>query len=402
MKAGEDESNQIQSINDITKARQLIGGLIALLAAETETRRNDEEVVNDTTYFGTLTAVIGVAAKSIAARNVGAGVAGISAATGGHYQLDKQKTAFKKALSNAQCVRAKLNDLDEDAYELFPDQMLGKDDDTGADYDKLYAKIPSLTYDRYLDIVSTLSDDLDGISTASGSLSDVQNLAGSIRDAAQKADSLKANEAGRAQAAQDKVQKDGVEVAHKQADLASAQATALSTRGGVEKSSSDRERAVAQAEAADADVIRAKQRIASIETTRDQAITERDELNRRLANARKGDAESLEKAQSVLNGFDAERLKAQNDFNAAYTAAAAARSAAAEAELKTNDAVARSRRAEDEVSAAKQRLAYAESVLRKSAIAADPASEPKRTAFLLSVINFKTDTELCTKVTVSK
>ena len=298
---GQKKDNASQSINDITSARYLIDGSVALLSTATEERRNGEELVNDTTYFGTLIAVIGVAAKSIAARNVGAGVAGISSATGAHYQLDKQKTAFKKALSSAQCLQSRLNGLDQATYELFPNQILGKDGDT--DYDKLYATIPGLTYERYLDIVSQLSDDLDGISTASGSLSEVQGIADAIRDAAKKAEDVKTGgDTGRAQDAQDQLDNADVELSHAKADLTIAQAQAnLMPPGRASTAGRD--------EAAEtlAHVLMAQQRL--------------------------------------------ERLQKERD---------------------------------------------------KAAQAADPSAEPKRTAFLLAVVNFKAGAELCTKVSVNK
>jgi hypothetical protein len=173
------------SITDVDQARRLLDGLMVVLSDGRDKRNQYQDAINEFVFYGILTAVVGIAAKSIAARNVGGGVAGIGSAVDGHYKLDQQSLAFAKAYTRAGCVLNALNVIDLQTYALFDGQPLGPAGTVNIDDE--YSNIPNNTISAVQDIGKLLRNDLKSISTKSGSLSDIQKTATDIRAAAEAA-----------------------------------------------------------------------------------------------------------------------------------------------------------------------------------------------------------------------
>ncbi|RDS82225.1 hypothetical protein DWU98_09310 [Dyella monticola] len=185
---GQTPSKSIQTVDD---AKLLIDALDRQLQHETDTRRETELAFDDASFFGALAAVGGIAGKSIAARNIGGGIAGLSAAISGHYNPKAQRIAFTQAWAQTRCLKSALNGIDTDTYNTFQ-KPLGSvgDTTTGAkavSADQAYSNIPQITYDRVGDIVFQLINGLDNIETSTPSLSDIRSVAMQVSDAAKSA-----------------------------------------------------------------------------------------------------------------------------------------------------------------------------------------------------------------------
>lgn len=183
------------SIMTVTDARFMVDELDRRLQKAANSRRATELAFDDVTFFGTLTAVGGVAGKSIAARNIGAGIAGLASAIYGHYNPKAQRVAFMQAWSQTRCLRSALNGIDPTIYATFPPgsngkvlgQVGGQDGTKQVDADAAYSSIPQITYDRVGDIVFQLINSLNDIQTSGASLSDIRTVATAVSDAAKTA-----------------------------------------------------------------------------------------------------------------------------------------------------------------------------------------------------------------------
>ena len=119
--------------------------------------------------------------------------------------------------------------------------------------------------------------------------------------------------------------------------------------------------------------------------------------------------EAAEKSKAVKTGSDAGRVQGAQD----QLASAGADVAKAKADQQTLQAGSASDIGAallngNRVSQLRQLLmasaqvAFAQGNYDKAVKAADPSAEPKRIAFLVAVVGFKANAELCTKVTVNK
>ena len=186
---------------DVDAAKLMVEQLDHRLENASGIRRATELTLDDITFFGTLTAVAGVAGKSIAARNIGAGVAGLASAITGHYNPKAQRIAFMTAWGQTRCLMSALNGIDSAIYYKFPlsadgkkrlGSLGGQDGTQPVDADLAYSDIPQITYDRVGDIVFQLSNSLDAIQTSGASLSDIRTIATQVSEAAKAASSAPA------------------------------------------------------------------------------------------------------------------------------------------------------------------------------------------------------------------
>lgn len=192
---------KVPPIMTVRDAKLMVEQLDHRLENATGNRRAMELTLDDITFFGTLTAVAGVAGKSIAARNIGAGVAGLASAITGHYNPKGQRIAFMTAWGQTQCLMSALNGIDSSVYKKFPlsadgkkrlGTLGGQDGTQPVDADLAYSEIPQITYDRVGDIVLQLSNSLDAIQTSGASLSDIRTIATQVSEAAKAASSAPA------------------------------------------------------------------------------------------------------------------------------------------------------------------------------------------------------------------
>lgn len=182
-------------ISSAEDAHNLVDGLYAVTTDQSKWRVIYEHSGDDTTFYGTLLAAIGVATGGIAARNIGAGVAGISTAVSSHYQFSQQRVAFERASARAKCLQEAMNDIDDSSLALFNGQPL---DSFGTDVngaDDAWTRFPTETLSAVNNIVSALRQDLNQLSTPTGSLADIRALATQVKLAADAAAKLPAGSA---------------------------------------------------------------------------------------------------------------------------------------------------------------------------------------------------------------
>jgi hypothetical protein len=216
----------------VDDAKRMVEQLDLRLQKATNDRRAMELTFDDITFFGTLTAVAGVAGKSIAARNIGAGVAGLASAIGGHYNPKAQRIAFMAAWAQTRCLRSALNGIDSAIYNSYPLSADGKtklgkvggQHGKVVDADLAYSTIPQITYDRVGDIVLQLTNSLNDIQTSGASLSDIRKIAMQVSDAANAA-----SEAPAAATSASKDELDSANAAVKRAKAGSPPTTDLAT-----------------------------------------------------------------------------------------------------------------------------------------------------------------------------
>jgi hypothetical protein len=104
----------------VDDARNLVIGLTAKLDDAARHRNDAEIVTRELLFYGSLIAVGGVAASSIALRNVGAGIAAGSIAVDHHYQSSVQESAFRKASQRMRCARDLLDPIDPALLDVLP------------------------------------------------------------------------------------------------------------------------------------------------------------------------------------------------------------------------------------------------------------------------------------------
>jgi hypothetical protein len=119
----------------VDDARNLVIGLTAKLDDAARHRNDAEIVARELLFYGSLIAVGGVAASSIALRNVGAGIAAGSIALDHHYQSSVQESAFRKASQRMRCARDLLDPIDPALLDALPAPARNAiSDKTMADY----------------------------------------------------------------------------------------------------------------------------------------------------------------------------------------------------------------------------------------------------------------------------
>lgn len=176
-------------ITDIASAAQLINGLATELQEARLHRNVARTVLAEVIFYGSLLAVYGITAEKAGARNVGAGLAGVSAALDSHYGLAAQQLAISNASSRASCLQDAINGIDSATLALFDGKYRG---DLGSDEaNKALQAIPDETLAAVQQIGNQLTNDLNAVNMTATSLAEVQDIADKFSKAADDAKKLK-------------------------------------------------------------------------------------------------------------------------------------------------------------------------------------------------------------------
>jgi hypothetical protein len=134
----------------VDDARNLVFGLTEKLNTASRHRDYAKMITHELLFYGSLLAVGGVAASSIALRNVGAGIAAGSVALDNHYQPSVQSLAFDRAAQRMRCARDLLDPIDPALLDALPADARQQ---IHPEIMSLYAAIPHLT-NSYVEKVS--------------------------------------------------------------------------------------------------------------------------------------------------------------------------------------------------------------------------------------------------------
>ncbi|WP_155632969.1 hypothetical protein [Burkholderia stagnalis] len=134
----------------VDDARNMVFGLTEKLSSASRHRDDAKVIARELLFYGSLLAVGGVAASSIALRNVGAGIAAGSLALDNHYQPSVQSAAFDKAAQRMRCARGLLDPIDPALLDALPADAR--------------AQIPAETMSRYAGIPRRVSTYIEKVS----------------------------------------------------------------------------------------------------------------------------------------------------------------------------------------------------------------------------------------------
>jgi hypothetical protein len=177
---GAAKDHESEPVTTPREAKVLIDGLVALLDDARKKRETASRVVDEVIFYGTFVAVAGIAFDSIAARNIGAGVAGSGALIGGHYHFDNQEAALARATGRALCLQQAMGKINLDSRNLFP-----ADFDDG-DLRTAWDAMPQNTVSAIASIGRQLDTDLRAIDMTTSGLDAVSKLGQSYHEAAEK------------------------------------------------------------------------------------------------------------------------------------------------------------------------------------------------------------------------
>lgn len=174
----------------VDDARNLVFGLTEKLNTASRHRDDAKMITRELLFYGSLLAVGGVAASSIALRNVGAGIAAGSVALDNHYQPSVQSLAFDRAAQRMRCARDLLDPIDPALLDALPADARKQ---IHAETMSLYATIPHLT-NNYIEKVSLdLRAALTAVTLSAPSEQDLLNSLQSYKAAQNKSTQYTSN-----------------------------------------------------------------------------------------------------------------------------------------------------------------------------------------------------------------
>jgi hypothetical protein len=167
---------------DAADSRDMVRGLRMLLDEAAMKRRNADTVLREISFYGTLVLVGGTLEESIAARNIGAGSAGLAAAFSNHYGIKVQRAAFTRAARHARCIEDAIRPIAPEVRSLFDHSF-----DGNSEIAKRYDAIPIATLDAVNKIRANLAAELEGVTLAAPSVAEVSGIFGGLSAAAASA-----------------------------------------------------------------------------------------------------------------------------------------------------------------------------------------------------------------------
>lgn len=172
---------------DLADARDLVAGLRSVLADAAQSRHKTAIVLNEIVFYGTLIAVGGTVADSIAARNTGGGLAALGSVFSSHYQVSVQQTAMRAAVDKLDCVRDAIAPISPGVRQLFASDFSDTGDPSATppipDIRGKFDAVPGVTLRAVRAIEDKLRVALAGIALSTPTKDELATVFGKFIDA---------------------------------------------------------------------------------------------------------------------------------------------------------------------------------------------------------------------------
>ncbi|MBI0329159.1 hypothetical protein [Burkholderia plantarii] len=154
----------------VDDSRNLVIGLAQKLDAASRHRDDGKLVLRELLFYGTLLAAGGVAAGSIAVRNIGGVIAGGSVTLDSHYQPSVQSRAFANAATMMRCAQDRLDPIDPALIDVLGPALTS---DVTPEVRSAYADIPAQVRDYVKRVGLNLQAELAAVQLATPSRQEI-------------------------------------------------------------------------------------------------------------------------------------------------------------------------------------------------------------------------------------
>ncbi|WLE63233.1 hypothetical protein GIY62_23210 [Burkholderia plantarii] len=156
----------------VDDSRNLVIGLTQKLDSASRHRDDGKLVLRELLFYGTLLAAGGVAAGSIAVRNIGGVIAGGSVTLDSHYQPSVQSKAFANAAMMMRCAQDRLDPIDPALVDVLGQSLTSH---FTPEARSAYADIPRQVRDYIQRVSLNLQAELAAVQLAKPSQQDIQS-----------------------------------------------------------------------------------------------------------------------------------------------------------------------------------------------------------------------------------
>ncbi|WP_246792133.1 hypothetical protein [Burkholderia perseverans] len=163
----------------VDDSRNLVIGLTQKLDSASRHRDDGKLVLRELLFYGTLLAAGGVAAGSIAVRNIGGVIAGGSVTLDSHYQPSVQSKAFANAATMMRCAQDRLDPIDPALVDVLGPSLTS---DVKPEVRSAYAGIPQQVRDYVNRVGLNLQAELAAVQLATPSR---QEIASALQNASE-------------------------------------------------------------------------------------------------------------------------------------------------------------------------------------------------------------------------
>lgn len=151
--------------------RNMVRGLRIVLDEAAMGRRRADTTLREISFYGTLVLVGGTLEKSVAARNIGGGSAGLASVFSDHYGIKAQRSAFTRAARHAGCIEDAIRPIAPDVRALFDESF-----DGNTELAEKYHALQSVTSVAINKVRSDLAAELDGVVLGAPSVTEVAGI----------------------------------------------------------------------------------------------------------------------------------------------------------------------------------------------------------------------------------